>query len=183
MEDDAQTLSKIKAVATVSVMEKQYPTAEILLKQAYELALQVYGEDHIATIDVLMMQAVMYGNWEKPDLAEKMLEKALEYRQKVLGDNDPFRVTILKMLADARFKQEKYAETLSVLRSIVDHMGDTVEKEGHYLLSTTNNLHLGLTLEDNIEKALEAQLFGLELELKMKNLKEAKSKKKEKPNS
>jgi len=140
-----------------------YKEALLHLKRALEISLQVFGEDHLVTVNAKDWLSILYFKWKKYRLAEPLIHWVLEKRRQLLGKEHPQILKSMNSLASILVGLQKFGEGEKLFLAILKIKG-RIHKEGSLEIINTM-IGLG-ALYFNQNKLVEARrLFRKILEL------------------
>lgn len=115
------SLETINAEVVKLCKEGQYARAEVLAKEAVQLAEKSNNIDYLSVADSLSILAAIYATQNKFDEAEPLFTRALTINEKNLGSEHPKVVAIRKCLTEIQ-------KTKSQTSNVVSDIGAAVVK-------------------------------------------------------
>ncbi|MCB1033339.1 MAG: tetratricopeptide repeat protein [Acidobacteria bacterium] len=139
-----------------------------LIREAYQLRRQLFGEEDWRVVDSLLDLAALEGELGRPQKAEALYRRALAIRSRHPGEGHPGVDSLENALAAALYDQGRFEEAVPLYRNA---LADRVRElgEDHFdVAAIRNNLALALLAvgrseeaEDLLRRALEVSLASL----------------------
>ena len=85
-----------------------------MLRQALEMAVKTYGDQHVETATIRQNLGVLFYQQGKLKGAERLFKQALAARQALLGESDPSVANVKALLAKAIQAQGRVTESTAL---------------------------------------------------------------------
>lgn len=140
----------LRQAGKASVLRREFPKAEILLKEALLRARDVYGETHLKYADCLVDYAFYLLNVDGVTKSVQAYEKALSVREKILGSSNLLVARAYEELAYATYVQEYNSGHFETARMYADTALQIMKKiiPANHLLMASSQRVLALILEE-----------------------------------
>ena len=108
LREKKERIQQIDSAVPVLMRNRDYGTAEKLLKESLRLTIELYDPNHLRVAERFMFLGILYMEAGQPGKAEKALYWTLKIGEPVLGEGD-FRLAYVYLyLARANYDQGKY---------------------------------------------------------------------------
>ncbi|MBA3859870.1 MAG: hypothetical protein C0507_23420 [Cyanobacteria bacterium PR.3.49] len=147
---DAQTVT-LNNQAVQLRHEKKYAEAEVLYKKVIELREKQQGGDHLNVVAAMNNLAGMYREWEKPELAQQLLERALKTAETI--GNDQAISTCLHNLCKNLREQGEFEACLPYSKRLLEIREKRAEEDPRAYLEALTDRALSLDSLDKYDEA------------------------------
>jgi tetratricopeptide (TPR) repeat protein len=140
----------LRQAGKASVLRRQFPKAEILLREALLRARDVYGENHLKYADCLVDYAFYLLNVDGVVKSVQAYEKALTVREKILGKENLLVARAYEELAYATYVNEYNSGQFKTAKFYADTSLTIMQKiiPSNHLLMASSQRVLALILEE-----------------------------------
>lgn len=147
---DAQTVT-LNNQAVQLRHDKKYAEAEVLYKKVIELREKEQGTDHLNVVAAMNNLAGMYREWEKPELAQQLLERALKTAETI--GNDEAISTCLHNLCKNLREQGSFEACLPYSKRLLEIREKRAEEDPRAYLEALTDRALALDSLDKYDEA------------------------------
>jgi tetratricopeptide (TPR) repeat protein len=108
LREKRERIQQIDAAVPVLMRNRDYETAEKLMKESLRLTIELYRPNHLRVAERFMFLGILYMEAGQPEKAEKVLYWALKIGEPILGEGDYRLAYVYLYLARANYDQGKY---------------------------------------------------------------------------
>ncbi|KAI9148693.1 Kinesin light chain [Paramyrothecium foliicola] len=139
--DEAEAIaSLLHCMAAYFDFEGQWGDAEVLNLEAVRIRREIFGENHLSTLNSMTNLASTYRNQGRWEEAQKLVEQVIETRRKKLGAHHPSTLTSIANLALIYRNQGRWEEAEELNLQVMETRKIKLGADHPHTLSSIANL-------------------------------------------